>query len=103
MEQFNQPINFVVHTCASNGCGVQFALTVGYDDRRRVDGEGFRCPNGHVLSYKGKTRADVLEKDKAALQARLDAALLREKGLTRRLRAAKGQTTKAKRQGAAHG
>ncbi|KPJ50154.1 MAG: hypothetical protein AMJ38_02215 [Dehalococcoidia bacterium DG_22] len=32
-------------------CGVVFAVTSEFDQRRREDGETFYCPSGHPMSY----------------------------------------------------
>lgn len=95
---------YVTHTCAQRGCGVSFAVEDGFDDRRREDHATFYCPNGHSLSYSGKTeaekereRADRLqrqveqrERDIRFEQHRLDSE--------RRAHAAtKGQLTKTKK------
>ena len=37
------------HDCAN--CGVVFGLDTRFAGRRRKDGRGFYCPNGHVLSW----------------------------------------------------
>jgi hypothetical protein len=48
--------------CAN--CGVIFAITDDYSNRRRSDGAGFRCPNGHTLSY-GKDDTERLKESTA--------------------------------------
>lgn len=62
MQTIKVQTTFVTHTCATHGCGVMFAIDDGFDDRRRADHRNFYCPNGHTLSYNGKTEA---EKEKA--------------------------------------
>lgn len=92
----------IVHTCPNEKCGVDFAVTDGYDDRRRADGAAFLCPNGHSLSYKGNTRADILAREKAELEKRLASAIEREKTALRSARATRAQVTKLKK-AASHG
>ena len=48
------------HTCATEGCGVVFYLTKGYEGRRQKDHKSFYCPNGHSLLYGGETDAEKL-------------------------------------------
>ena len=69
-------------TCSTQGCGIVFWITKGFDDRRRSDHKTFYCPNGHTMSYPGMTDAQKLANEKAecarllnerfALQNRLD-------------------------------
>ena len=33
-------------------CGTHFSMQAGLEERRREDGGGFYCPNGHPLSFK---------------------------------------------------
>lgn len=50
------------HTCATERCGVTFWFSEAYGDRRRQDHQGFHCPNGHSLVYKGETDAQKLSR-----------------------------------------
>lgn len=95
----------VVTDCAD--CGVIFAITDDYEERRREDGKGFYCPNGHSLSYL-ETETDRLRK--ALDQEKLHHQWTREsreravkdaKVADYQRRAAKGQLTKAKKRAAA--
>lgn len=97
METIRLQTEYTLHTCPS--CGVPFALTDGYDDRRRDDGKTFYCPNGHNLSY-----TDTLHKRLTAAQE----ALARERArheqtradrdaIERQRRATKGQLTRVKK------
>lgn len=60
-------------------CGVIFAVTNDFDDRRRKDGRSIYCPSGHTMSYTpGKSDADKLRDAQArevAMQDQLDAAV----------------------------
>lgn len=44
-------------------CGVVFALTEGYAERRQSDGRSFWCPNGHAGINYGKSTAERLRDD----------------------------------------
>jgi len=48
-------------------CSIQFSVTKAFDKKRREDGAGFNCPNGHVLEYK-KTDLDYANDKIAKLQ-----------------------------------
>ena len=59
------------HTCFTEGCGLTFWITDGFDARMRETHRVFHCPNGHTLVYPGETDAQKLRKEraeKAALQ-----------------------------------
>ncbi len=43
-------VNLFITDCGN--CGVIFAMTNDYDDRRRSDGKTFYCPNGHPRVYR---------------------------------------------------
>jgi hypothetical protein len=38
-----------------SNCGVTFAITNDYEQRRREDKRSFYCPNGHTQFYPGET------------------------------------------------
>jgi len=46
-------------TCCN--CGVEFGMTVYFEQQRREDKRTFHCPNGHPQSYT-ESRADKLER-----------------------------------------
>ena len=62
-------IRLYVLDCAS--CGVVFAITEDYEQRRRNDGVGFRCPNGHSNAW-SEDEADRLRKQLKEQQAVTD-------------------------------
>ncbi|WP_110727427.1 hypothetical protein [Mycolicibacterium porcinum] len=95
---------FATHTCATEGCGVAFAVEDGFDDRRRADHRNFYCPNGHSLSYKGKTelqkaqeRAERLQRQVEAREADIRFEQRRLANERRAHAATKGQLTKTKK------
>lgn len=55
-----------VYRCAA--CGVPYALDAEYERRRRIDQKPFYCPNGHHLSFGGRTEAER-ERDEARARA----------------------------------
>lgn len=105
-------LSMYVNDCPS--CGVIFGITTDYEDRRRKDGQGFRCPNGHVMSF-SETEADRLRKQARELERRLEReAADREfyqqqlrseraghKKTANQLRATKGVVTRTKKRAAA--
>lgn len=95
---------FVTHTCATHSCGVTFAVEEGFDSRRRGDHRNFYCPNGHSLSYQGKTelqkereRAERLQRQVEAREADIRLEQRRLASERRAHAATKGQLTKTKK------
>lgn len=95
-------VKIVADTCAE--CGVVFGLEAGYQRQRRDDHQSFYCPNGHSLSYAGKSEAERLKED----LKRRDSALAWERDrrqgeqrradhAERRLSATKGVVTKMRK------
>lgn len=70
------PIGLYVSDCAD--CGVVFAMTEDLKERRRQDHRTFYCPNGHSMSFRGKTDKQKLDEARAretALEDQLRAAI----------------------------
>src|SRR5579859_6898697 len=73
----NQPVTPMTHTqdlavttCCS--CGIVFAYPKVYEQARRNDCKGFKCPNGHDLAYNvGEKTRDVLKTEVDKLTAEL--------------------------------
>lgn len=68
--------DLVTETCYK--CGVLFAMTEDYWERRHRRQDTFHCPNGHPQAYQGKTDTEKLKDAKArevALQDQLGAAV----------------------------
>ncbi len=92
---------FTILDCAH--CGVLFAVTDDFDERRRYDAATFYCPNGHSNVYGGNTR-QALEQEVDRLKRRAE-SLSTEVDWQRTARAAaeksasayKGQVTKLRR------
>lgn len=57
------------HDCPT--CGVIYGLAVDYEERRRKDGESWKCPNGHWVSYH-KTAADEAKEEAEQLRQQLE-------------------------------
>ena len=55
-------------TCCN--CGIEFGVPKDYDDKRREDGNGFRCPSGHELSY-GEGETAKLRRERNQLKQRI--------------------------------
>jgi hypothetical protein len=51
-------------------CGVIYGITVEYEKRRREDGRGFYCPNGHNGSF-GESAIDKAKRLQAKAEERL--------------------------------
>ena len=89
---------FVVADCAS--CGVVFAVTDAFDERRRSDGQTFYCPNGHNLHYgksdadRERERAEAAERELAFARRQRDSARADRDHERRRAAAARGQVTR---------
>lgn len=56
MSTYTETRTLVTIECA--GCGVLFAVTKAYDDRRREDHKTFYCPNGHHNYFSGPSKKD---------------------------------------------
>lgn len=76
-------------------CSIQFAVPERWNQQRRETGDGFYCPNGHSLSYKGEI--DRLRKALAAEQASKAAIRDQLQAAERSAAAARGQMTKMRK------
>lgn len=101
-------VGLYILDCAD--CGVVFAITRDYEERRRDDGAKFYCPNGHVNQWyeseadRAKKRAAELEKrlarteeDRSRYQEWLRTEREAHKATERSLSATKGVVTRTKR------
>lgn len=87
-------IGMSVIECPS--CGAAFGVSELFECKRRDDHRSFFCPNGHSMSYTGKSEAEKLKQQltreqerRAALQANLDqtqASLRSTKGVVTKLK-----------------
>jgi hypothetical protein len=72
------PIWLYVMDCYT--CGVVFAITIEYEDRRRDDGRSFQCPNGHGNAWseseadRQRRRAEIAERNLRYAHSARDAA-----------------------------
>lgn len=71
MSKYVDGIEFITEECCS--CGMPFAMTKGFYDRRRNDHKSFYCPAGHSQHYTGKSEAQRLKDKLAAKQEQLTA------------------------------
>ncbi len=80
MSTYSNGTWFETETCCN--CGMQFAMTTDYYNRRRKDRKSFYCPAGHAQYYTGKTEEqklrDKLNKAQLDLQAESGRAILLE-------------------------
>lgn len=51
-------LNLITETCSN--CGALFAMEAKLQQERLADKQRFYCPNGHSMSYMGKTEAQKL-------------------------------------------
>lgn len=98
---------FNVHCCTE--CGVSYALTAAFEDRRRDDHKTFHCPNGHRQHYPSKNDAEKAreeaERERQRAERLQQQLRRREEDLQSERRqhsATKGQLTKTRKR-AAHG
>jgi RNase P subunit RPR2 len=79
-----------MHTIVCDNCNTLFAITELHDERLRNCHNTFYCPNGHTLSYPGRT-------EEARLRAELIGRQTRILDLERELRKQKKPVKKAKK------
>lgn len=98
----NMLASFVVEDCIT--CATLFAMTAELRARRLDDHKPFYCPNGHSMSYAGKTaeqkaceRADAAEREAQRLRDRLVQANEAKQSVEYSLRTTKGALTKARK------
>lgn len=96
------PLHLFVLDCSE--CGVVYAITKEYEDRRRHDHRGFHCPNGHSQYFSRLNREEQLRKEleaeqRVSAEARSKARRERElrQHAERSASAYKGQLTKTKK------
>lgn len=68
---FSRHISFEEITCG--GCGVLWAMTTDFYNKKRSDHTGFSCPNGCNRVFSGETRESKLERQLARKQRQLEA------------------------------
>lgn len=93
---------FEIETCCR--CGMQFAVTSEFRQRRRDDHGDFYCPSGHGQHYTGKSDAQKERERADRLSAALDRAERRAANAEENTRiervshaATKGQLTKTRK------
>jgi hypothetical protein len=94
MNTITEVTSFTVVYCP--GCGMPFAITEDFEDRRRKDGEIFYCPSGCKQSY-GDGENEILKRK--LRQANSDKKWWQDHAEmnARSLSATKGQVTKLKK------
>jgi len=58
MDTLNIATKFVVEECCN--CGILFAMTENFKDRKLNDHKSFYCPEGHGQHYTAKSESDKL-------------------------------------------
>lgn len=69
---FTEQVEMFTLHCAA--CGILFAVTRDFEERRRKDHGTFHCPSGHGNSFRADSEADKLRRENENLkqqQARL--------------------------------
>lgn len=77
-------------------CGIEFAAPSSYVKNRREDHKSFFCPNGHSLSYKGKSEVDRLRELLASKERDIEWQRSCRERAEKYASAMKGQVTKIK-------
>lgn len=94
-------VTLITHDCPT--CGVIFALTEEFEQRRRTSGNCFYCPNGHSLGYeesaadKAIKKAKRLEEENTRLAAQNRHERDQRKAAERSLSATRGVVTKLRK------
>lgn len=99
---FTLQVSFIREDCCN--CGMPFAMTEDFYDRKVKDHGTWYCPRGHAQSYRGKTEEDKLKeqlrREKLEREA-AEAQLKRQKQYTKEVEkskyALKGVITKTKK------
>jgi hypothetical protein len=93
-------IAFEAHDCPT--CGVIYAISEEFGERRRSDGKTFYCPNGHTVSYHGdmdklREQLRTAERDARWYKDAERRAADRAQTAERSAAAYKGQTTRLRK------
>ena len=95
-------VQMVTEDCCN--CGIPFAMTKEFRDRKLEDKTNFYCPAGHHQHYIGKTDAEkekekreAAERNATRLQQRLDQERAAREHAERSAAATKGHLTRAKK------
>ena len=71
MSGFSHGIWFEIEECCN--CGMAFAMSNDFHQRRKKDHKTFYCPAGHAQHYVGKTEEQKLKDELAKKQRQLEA------------------------------
>ena len=71
MSKFAYGINFEIEHCCN--CGMPFAMTREFQQRRLKKRDAFYCPKGHAQHYTGKSQEQRLKEQLARKQRELEA------------------------------
>lgn len=99
---FEAAVEFEIVECAN--CGIRFAVTSGFKQRRKEDHKDFFCPSGHSNFYPQASETERLRKQleaekrgHKAAEHRADVAREEARFAEYRRRAAKAQLTKMRK------
>ena len=94
-------IRFRTMECCN--CGMSFAMTESFYDRKKKDHEGFYCPEGHGQNFTGKTTEQKLKEqlqreklERQGAEDRAEKSWQRAEKAIREKRAFKGHLTRTK-------
>jgi len=87
----------VLVTTSCGSCGMQFAVPEHWDQERRRKHDGWWCPNGHSLVYKGKSDAEKAREERDRYKEWLRQEEERLAAERRSHSATKGQLTKTRK------
>ena len=85
---------FVTTECSV--CGIEYAIRSGYAEKRKGDHATFHCPNGHTQHFVGKSEAEKLREQLAAVEKERDAAIKRKEWAEQSEKAATKERDKAR-------
>ncbi len=73
MAQVSFVVNFVIQECCN--CGMQFAVTEEFEQRKRRDHTSFYCPAGHGQHFKAMSDIEKVRREKIEAENRLQVQL----------------------------
>ena len=70
---FSDTVKLTTTSCCA--CGTRFAMQAEMLEQRKLTGENFYCPNGHLLAFTSRLKAleaKLVEKERALTEARCE-------------------------------
>ena len=87
-------ISFITEICCHENCGITWAMTESFNDRRRNDHKYFYCPNGHRQHYVEKSDLEIAQAELNYTVQRLNEVKSCAETKKRRIASLKGVITK---------